>query len=206
MKSPQRQTLRRLPLCVALLLGAALPGCAALEVRSPASFAYSGEAARLDVPLVSQESPNLCGLAALAMLTRYHRAFLSEANRESIAAAATRDQGTSGALLKSVLESEGYFVSVFQGSLDDEATGLYRHLRAGRPLIAMLSMGEYRHYVVVAGFDPVRDVLVVLDPVAGELAMRTRRFLAMWEKANRFTLLAVPRGRAAGEVVPFTQL
>jgi len=206
MKFPHAQTtLRRLPLCIALLLGAALPGCAADE-RSSASFAYSSEAVRLDVPLVRQESPNLCGLAALAMLTRYHRTLLSGRNRESVAAAASRDRGTSGALLKSVLESERYFVSVFAGSLDDAATGLYRHLRAGRPLIAMLSMGDYRHYVVVAGFDPARDVLVVLDPVAGALAMRTQRFVSMWEKANRFTLLAVPRGRAAGQVVPFTQL
>lgn len=206
MKFPHAQTLRRLPLGIALVLGAALPGCAAPDVRSSASFAYSSEAVRLDVPLVSQESPNLCGLAVLAMLTRYHRTLLSEGNREAIAAAASRDRGTSGSLLKSVLESERYFVSVFAGSLDDEATGLYRHLRAGRPLLAMISMGEYRHYVVLAGFDPARDVLVVLDPVAGELAMRTQRFVSMWEKANRFTLLAVPRGRAAGQVVPSAQL
>jgi predicted double-glycine peptidase len=185
-------------LCVVLSLGAMLAGCGTLDVRSSASFPYAGAAVRLDVPFVKQEAPSLCGAAALAMLTRYHGALLPREKQLALAASASLDKGSSGALLKSVLESEGYFVGVFAGAMDDGATGLYRHLRQGRPLIAMLSMGDYRHYVVVAGFDPVRDVLVVLDPVSGELAMRTRRFISMWEKANRFTLLAVPRGAAAG--------
>jgi ABC-type bacteriocin/lantibiotic exporter with double-glycine peptidase domain len=181
-----------------LALCAVLCGCGTLDVRPSASFRYSGEALRLGVPPLKQESPSLCGLAALQMLTRYYGTPLSPGARDALASTAALSGGSSGALLKSTLEAHGYFASVFPGGLDDGATGVYGHLRAGRPLIVMLSIGEYRHYVVVVGFDPARDVLIVEDPASGQLAMRTRQFRAMWEPSNRFTLLAVPRGAAAG--------
>jgi len=185
-------------LLCAMLCAAAVAGCAALDLRPGAPSSDATEAVRLEVPFVKQALPSLCGVAALTMLTRYHGRLLSREKHDAVAASASLEKGASGAVLKSALESEGYLVGVFAGTADDGPAGLYRHLRRGRPLIAMLSMGEYRHYVVVVGFDSARDALVVLDPVSGTRSMRTRRFVAMWEKANRFTLLAVPRGPAAG--------
>ncbi len=148
----------------------------------------------LDLPFESQKTPNLCGFAAVEMLTRYYSVPLNDAERQSLSDEAAKSRGISGAVLKAVLEEAGYFVAVFPGTIDRETTGIYRHLDSHRPLIIMLGTadGKSDHYVLLTGYDPERNLVALLDPARGQLAVPLENFKRSWVLANRFTLLAIP--------------
>jgi ABC-type bacteriocin/lantibiotic exporter with double-glycine peptidase domain len=89
------------------------------------------------------------------------------------------------------LEQNGYRVFAFSGDWAD----LTRHLSTGRPLIAAMKPGAGLplHYVVVAGVDPARKVVLVNDPAQRKLlTLDEVRFEQGWKAANHWTLLAVP--------------
>jgi len=158
--------------------------------------ALSGEAVLLDLPIVRQNSPNLCGLAALEMLTRYYNIPLTAERATGLKEEAKKEKGIRGSTLKRVLTEQGYFVAVFSGTLDRKTSGLYRHLDLRRPLIVMVE-GDGRdknHYVLAVGYDEGTQAIVLLDPVRGEIAMPLVNFRKVWGKVDNFTLLAVPKG------------
>jgi ABC-type bacteriocin/lantibiotic exporter with double-glycine peptidase domain len=155
----------------------------------------SDRAVLLDLPVVRQTSANLCGEVALEMLTRYYNAPLTGQQETRLKEEAKKEKGIPGSTLKKVLEEQGYFVAVFSGTLDRKVSGLYRHLDLRRPLIVMIG-GEgpdRNHYVLAVGYDEPTDVLVLLDPVRGEIAMPLPNFRKAWGKVDNFTLLAVPK-------------
>ncbi len=155
----------------------------------------SDQAVLLDLPVVRQTSPNLCGEVALEMLTRYYNALLTPDQEARLKKEANQEKGITGSTLKRVLEEQGYFVAVFSGTLDRKFSGLYRHLDLKRPLIVMVEGNgpDKNHYVLAVGYDEGTNTIVLLDPVRGELAMPLINFKKVWDKVNDFTLLAVPK-------------
>lgn len=180
-----------------------LGGCASFnELRGA-----SPTATVLDVPFEKQRTEYLCGLAAADMLSRYHGIPLTEGQREQLQIEADRNGGISGMALKNAFQMSEYTAVVFGGSLDHDLTGIYRHLDQRRPMIVMFSgkAGTPGHYVVLIGYDAMRELLVVLDPEHGRRNMSRQRFLRVWEPSGRFTLLAVPRTKANDGAIPQTK-
>jgi len=155
----------------------------------------SDQAVLLDLPVVRQTAPNLCGEVALEMLTRYYNVLLTADQEKRLTKEANQEKGITGETLKKVLEEQGYFVAVFSGTLDRKISGLYGHLDKRRPLIVMIQGAgpDRNHYVLAVGYDEGTNAIVLLDPVRGEVAMNLINFKKVWGKVNNFTLLAMPK-------------
>jgi ABC-type bacteriocin/lantibiotic exporter with double-glycine peptidase domain len=155
----------------------------------------SDQAVLLDLPVVRQTAPNLCGEVALEMLTRYYNVLLTPEQEDRLTKEANQEKGITGATLKKVLEEQGYFAVVFSGTLDRKVSGLYGHLDKRRPLIVMIQGAgpDKNHYILAVGYDEATNAIVLLDPVRGEIAMNLINFKKVWGKVNNFTLLAMPK-------------
>lgn len=176
---------------------ALLAGCSSPPPRSGALDdirVLSADAIVLPVAFEGQSTPNLCGVSALEMLTRYHGVLLRKGITEELRSQATAAEGLQAGALEDALTQAGYDVALFTGALGEETNGLTRQLRLGRPVIVLLGLGEEGpgHYVLVTGFDPVRSLIVVLDPRRGLLAVPEAEFDRKWSEMRRLTLLAVP--------------
>lgn len=179
-----------------LLLGTitAFAGCNRHQ-RPLASRWLSREAVVIDLPVVAQKELYTCGLTSLTVLCTYYGAEVPDEGRKKLAALAKQKKGVSGQEIKAFLESLGFEVFVFPGTLDHEVTGLYRHIDRGRPPIVMTSRdGRKNHYELFMGYDASRENVILLDPRRGAVILSRSRFEELWKKALRFTLLAVPRG------------
>jgi ABC-type bacteriocin/lantibiotic exporter with double-glycine peptidase domain len=182
---------KKSPAAFALVLALLTLNCA----TSSGLKTLSDQAVLLEVPVVSQTAPNLCGEVALEMLTRYYNLLLTPEQEAALKKQANQEKGITGAALKTVLEQQGYFVAVFPGTLDHKVSGLYHHLDLKRPLIVMIQgdSPDKNHYVLAVGYDEDTNSIVLLDPVRGELAMSLINFKKVWGKVDNFTLLAVPK-------------
>jgi ABC-type bacteriocin/lantibiotic exporter with double-glycine peptidase domain len=173
-------------------------GCAAERIGPGYGMGKLSPAARrLEVVFEAQAAPDLCGLASLKMLTGYYGKPLSAVQLEFLRDEAKATNGISGESLKMVLEGAGYFVAVYEGTLDREASGIFRQIDLGRPLIVMTG-AQPRHLSVVTGYDGAGGRVILLDPAVGAIAPPFGEFLKDWDQANRFTLLAVPE--ASGSI------
>jgi ABC-type bacteriocin/lantibiotic exporter with double-glycine peptidase domain len=171
---------------------AALAGCSSLDPSASGGMrGLSKQAVRVELACQRQTASNLCGLAVLGMLTGYYQQPIRASELEGLHEEANTTDGISGASLKVVLEEAGYFVAVFPGTLDHAVSGLYHHLDLKRPLIVMTGSGT-RHYSVAVGYDETKSMIVLLDPALGAIAVSVAEFTQEWEKANYFTLLAMP--------------
>jgi ABC-type bacteriocin/lantibiotic exporter with double-glycine peptidase domain len=155
---------------------AALAACAAL--------AQGG--AWLDVPFVRQSEEG-CGAAAISMVLRYW-------GRDADTDAIHRElygpelRGVRAVDMARYFRGQGFRAFEFEGGWDDLAD----HIAKGRPLIVALREGPNAlHYVVVAGVDGARGVVLVNDPARRKLARIDRRDFER-RRTNRWTLLAVP--------------
>jgi ABC-type bacteriocin/lantibiotic exporter with double-glycine peptidase domain len=184
-------------------------GCGPLRPCGPMSLSERG--VLLDVPAVRQDGRRTCGFAVVEMLSQYYGTEIGEEDRERIRAEAGSEDGVSGRFIKDVLERNGFRVYIFPGKLlDGEGPmGIRYHLDRGRPIVVMLSAGGSRHhYMVVSGLDVERDLVVGVDPGKGKVVCSGRAFRRMWERANHFTLLAVPvktGPREGGEAGPMPE-
>jgi len=157
-----------------------LRSIAALAVSAALAVAVGAEPSVvwLDVPFVKQEK-NGCGAASAAMLTQYWRL---SAHPQALLEQASE--------LQRYLESAGLQTFVFRGNWTD----LQENLSAGRPLIACVKPGNRLHYVVVAGLDSGRDLVLVNDPAVRKLIKVNRAtFEKQWSATDHWTLLGVPR-------------
>jgi len=183
---------KRMFLALTALLGVFLPGCASAPRQSAGTF--SDRAVLLDVGFVRQGDPNLCGVAVLGMLTQYYGKPIPAQVLKALEKEAAEKKGIKGASLEGAFKQAGYHVAIFRGALDKRSKGLYHHLDLKRPLVVMLSPegAKENHYQLVSGYDPKNGLISLLDPAKGPLAMPVASFKASWERANSFTLLAVP--------------
>ncbi len=187
------------------LIGLALAtmgGCAAYNRILNASGDLSRSAVVLKVPYERQATENLCGLAAADMVSRYYGIPLTRDARRRLVEDAQSRGGISGRDLKTAFSQAGYIALLFPGDLSHDPTGIYRHIDRRRPLIVMYEFAgrSQGHYVVVAGYDPARHTLVVLDPDLGRRVVSRRTFRRDWTPSGRFTLLVIPQARPKGAV------
>lgn len=168
---------------------------AALFVLSALASSAIGKGVWIDVPFVRQ-TDRACGAATASMLLRYWRgagfavknADLDlESLHQRIYSQSAR--GTWGSDLARLLEESGLKVFVFEGDYRD----LEKHIAAGRPLAVCLDppRGNFLHFAVVVGLEP--EAVLVNDPARRKLTRYGREeFLAAWQAASSWTLLAVP--------------
>lgn len=171
---------------LALLLAAALLATPAVaEVRLPQATGVGGDVAvRVttwrDIPfrtVVRQQYDYSCGSAALATLLKHHYGVeIGEADVFT-AMYAAGDQakiqkvGFSLLDMKRFLEARGWKADGFRLPIDKLA-------ETGRPAIALIDLGSYRHFVVVKG--ATRDRVLVGDPALGLKIYKRAEFEKMW--------------------------
>jgi ABC-type bacteriocin/lantibiotic exporter with double-glycine peptidase domain len=153
----------------------------------------------LDVPFVKQ-GPEGCGAASIAMVMQYW--FTLDGQKlgdEADAAYILRSlhsrtgHGIYSSAMSQYLQGQGFRTFAFSGDWNL----LQQHLRKGRPLIIALkpsAMDRALHYVVVAGMDSQREIIMVNDPAERKLRKLDRAtFEKQWGGAQRWTLLALPQ-------------
>jgi ABC-type bacteriocin/lantibiotic exporter with double-glycine peptidase domain len=165
------------------------------------SFAADRAGLWIDVPFVAQQGEG-CGAATLAMVMQYwqrHEGLAANPGAQygaiERALYSPAAHGIYASAMQHYLEQNGYKVIAFAGEWDD----LTRNLAKGRPLIVALKPGAGLplHYVVVAGLDPARKVVLVNDPAQRKLLEEDQaRFEQAWKGAGHWTLLAVPETAA----------
>jgi ABC-type bacteriocin/lantibiotic exporter with double-glycine peptidase domain len=155
----------------------------------------------LDVPFVPQEREG-CGAAAIAMVMQYWQQ-RSQKAPEPVADPSeiqrvlySKDaHGIYASAIEHYLDQRGFQTFAFRGTWDD----LKQHLEKGRPLIVALrpTGSSPLHYVVVAGVNWERDLVLVNDPAQKKLLKQDRSsFEREWNAAEKWTLLAVPQSGA----------
>jgi ABC-type bacteriocin/lantibiotic exporter with double-glycine peptidase domain len=170
---------------------ASLAGCAL--GRAPQPLVLTPQTVLLEVPEVPQEEAKECGLASLATLAGYHGVAIPPDARARLATIARERDGLSGGELREVLREIGLETFLFQGTLDWQATGLYHQIDRGRPPLVMISPdGDTAHACLFTGYDPSTRQVFLYDPLRGHVGLAEADFADLWERALRFTLLAVP--------------
>ncbi len=153
---------------------------------------------KLDAVWVKEESPELCGLAAVEMVTDYYGQKLNDGQKDLLRACAKKGSGIKGSDLLMVIRTCDYEGAVFYGTLSPQGpAGLYYNLGQRRPLIVMLTSKDGRNsqYDLVVGYHLKQGKIFVLDPSIGPMAFSIKDFAPAWERAHFFTLLAMPEKR-----------
>jgi ABC-type bacteriocin/lantibiotic exporter with double-glycine peptidase domain len=149
----------------------------------------------LDIPFVKQGKDG-CGAASIAMVMQYwqlkqFRSGNPTAEQIQRALHSNSAHGIYASDMVRYFQQDGYTTFTFAGDWSD----LKQHLEEGRPLIAALKPGSMvpLHYVVVAGLDEERQLVLLNDPAQRKLLKEDRsRFEQEWKGAGRWTLLALP--------------
>lgn len=145
-----------------------------------------------DVPFVAQD-PDLCGGAAVAMALRYwgRRGVHAEDFRPLVTG---RPAGIRTTDLLAEIRERGGRARLLSGSADAVA----RHLRAGRPVIALIRVAPRRyHYVVLLAVTP--DRVLFHDPARGPYRVMGRgEWREAWAAADRWAALVTAGEEAAG--------
>ncbi len=184
-----------------LALGALLcaQGCASAGYASTQELrtGLSSKAVVLSVPIVSQETNSLCGLACLDALLRFNGKTLdAQAQAQFDPKKTEASDGISAGELRDYLLGRGFRAVLVHGRLDrSKPTGILGLLEKGLPPIVELvtrSPGERpaHHFVVVCGFDPKQKTVFVMDPAEGLRGIPYARFEELWKPAAHLTLVA----------------
>jgi len=162
-----------------------------------------------DIPfrsVVRQQYDYSCGSAALATLLQYH---YGRPTRESDAFAWMWKIGDQNAIqrvgfsmldMRAYLQAMGYRADGFRISLDQLE-------RMQTPAIVLLTIGQYKHFVVVKGIHP--DKVLVGDPALGLLIIKRPVFEKLWNGIvfvirEAPDLKQKPRFNDAGEWSPWS--
>lgn len=185
-------TIRRCTRTGALLL-ALVVVCGGCKQQPLRPELMSPEAVMLDLPVFHQDELYECGLVSITALCQYYHIEIPPEQRIELLRIANEREGLSGGELRDALVKLGLEVFLFQGTLDHSETGLYHHADDGRPLLVMLSKnGKSNHYCLLLGYDEPLGNVFLLDPIQGRISTPARAFENEWERAQRFTLLAIP--------------
>ena len=199
---PVRSIIRLIPALGVLLL------CGCTSVGSFRGISLTGDSLYISgLPPIRQDKAYTCGPACVAAVAAYWGVGFAEFK----AKCATAPQDTTGPDLRTMAESLGLRALVFQGSFAD----LQDNLRQGRPVIVMipqppdpalrqagligalaLAVSEHvshpSHWVVVIGMTGDQQV-IVHDPAAGPLQIKSDVFQEWWRRMNNLCVLIVPR-------------
>jgi len=150
--------------------------------------AYAGKP--LEVPFIAQQS-GYCGPAALAMLANFYGQPVSQA---AIANAIYLPDihGTLTADLADYAKHFNLWTRQYRGTTTD----IRQKLAAGVPVIVLGKFGNKLHFFVVLGFDEFADTVLVHSDKRAGLVMPQEQFWRVWDRADRWTLLVCPPGKA----------
>lgn len=171
-------------------------GLCLLCAMCAAPFAAAAGRVWLDVPFVAQVG-NGCGPACVSMVMKYWAAALHRDAGQNADEAVIRKRlnsanakGVAAGEITRYFGSHGFRAYSFEGEWSD----LEHHLAKGRPLIVAVEQGsDTFHYLLIAGIDSARDVLIVNDPARRKLLeLKRSSFEKAWRRCGRWTLLAVP--------------
>lgn len=174
---------------------------------------YAGTARTADLGTIEQESGWLrvsgvapvrqrhqsdCGPAALSAVLQFWG--LPDSRRQ-VEAEVSGGQATPGATagdLRDYARDRGLSAYVFEGSLED----IRHELRAGRPVIVgvhqqFTSERVLAHYVVVIGYHPRKQQVLVMDPAFGFRQDSVAGFLKEWRGSHELVLVVLPRTPSA---------
>lgn len=164
----------------ALVFASAPPTAAQVRLSGEAGPATVQVMSWRDIPfrtVVRQQHDYSCGSAALATLLTYHYGMkTSEADAfkamyERGDQAKIRKVGFSMLDMKQYLASQGLPADGFRLTLDEVA-------EAGTPVIALINLGAYRHFVVIKGVSG--DKVLIGDPALGLKVIPRSAFMNMW--------------------------
>jgi len=146
----------------------------------------------IDVPFVKQDEKG-CGSASIWMVMEYWRPGTTPKVEDIQLQLYSRQvEGIVARDMARYFETHGYHVFTFRGEWAD----LEQHVAKGRPLIVCLepnARGAPLHYVVVAGVDPIQNLVLVNDPAQRKLRSISRtEFERGWRATENWALLAVP--------------
>jgi ABC-type bacteriocin/lantibiotic exporter with double-glycine peptidase domain len=100
--------------------------------------------------------------------------------------------GIYASAMSQYFEEQGFHTFTFAGDWNL----LHQHLLKGRPLIVALkpsAMDRSLHFVVAAGMDTQKEIILMNDPAERKLRKMDRAtFEKQWGGAQRWTLLALP--------------
>jgi ABC-type bacteriocin/lantibiotic exporter with double-glycine peptidase domain len=154
----------------------------------------------LDIPFIKQEK-NGCGAASIAMVMQYWLRQQGRPTDVSIANAieiqrTLYDPGAHGiyaSAMEHYFQQHGFRTFSFRGEWSD----LHQHIMKGRPLIVALKpqgADSPLHYVVVAGLDQDRGLVLLNDPAQRKLLKQARSgFEKQWSGTDKWTMLALPQ-------------
>jgi tetratricopeptide (TPR) repeat protein len=193
MRTPCRAGLRAGALALALV------GCAAQEPRL-ATDLPPGRPTRVELvetPFFPQREYQ-CGPAALATLL----ASAGAAVRPDELVAEVYIPGRRGSLQAEMIaatRSRGLVPYLLPPSLE----ALLAQLAAGRPVLVLQKTGAGPwpgwHYAVVVGYDTEAQRVVLRSGTEVRLEMTAARFLATWDRADRWALVALQPGTLPAE-------
>ena len=173
-----------------------------VAVVAAVACAAQPSAVWLDVPFVKQEK-NGCGAASVAMVMQFWQrqqglapTAIPDAPEIQLSLYSSKAHGIYASDLEGYFEQHRYRAFAFAGRVED----LQDHLAKGRPLIVALKPPAQTpiHYVVVAGFDPANNLVLVNDPAERKLLQRElSTFEKEWKGTGNWTLLAVPQAERA---------
>ena len=152
----------------------------------------------INVPYVAQQRDG-CGAAVISMVMRYWEQQQGRSSsprsqpeiifRDLYAHSA---HGIYASAMERYFQQNGFRTFAFSGRWQDFAG----ELQKGRPLIVALKpdASGSLHYVVVAGVEPDRQLVILNDPARRKLLKEGRdEFERDWKATHNWTLLAVPQ-------------
>lgn len=90
--------------------------------------------------------------------------------------------------------------------LAPQVSALFDELRAGKPVLVLQNLGLKSlprwHYAVLVGYDSARDELILRSGREPRESMSLRRFLATWERAQRWALVVAEPGAIPASAEP----
>jgi len=134
------------------------------------------------VPFYKQGDDNTCGQAVITSLLNYwglemeYQSVVQEAN--------PRNLPTTDAAMTNYLRKKGLQAQPFRRATLEN---LIVQINKGRPTPVLLDFGgiSQEHYVIVVGYNPDKNTLIVHDSLEGPyIEMPAERFAAMWENQS----------------------
>lgn len=151
----------------------------------------------VDVKFRAQSNANLCGVASMHMLTDFYKKPVPVSEWEQLATAAELQNGLTGLQLKEAFSRQGFSAFILKGDLGETISGASYHLKRSHPVLVMLrkesQMKNFNHMVLMVGLDTIQQKVIFLDPLHGQTILKTELFNKLWQNADSFMLIAIPR-------------
>lgn len=132
-----------------------------------------------DVPFFHQGNDNTCGQAVMTSLLNYWGDNISY--QEVVNEANPHNMPTTDSAITNYMREKGFDAQPFRHA---NVNNLIAQVNKGRPTPVLLDFGgvSQEHYVLVVGYNPQRNTIVVHDSLEGPyVEMPTQTFTTMWE-------------------------